>query len=145
MRKGCKCWGSWAWNREDSGGFLPMCISLMKGNEEERTKLFSVVPSNRTRWKGQKLKHMKFQPSTIFFFFFKCDSEYDSFPREVMKSPSMKMLKGKLGARSWTAYCSWYAWAEGLNWMILWGAFQHYLFCDTVMKNWKSASVSSCI
>jgi len=42
---------------------------LMGQNREERVRLFSVVPSDRTRGNEHKLKHMKFHLNTRKHFF----------------------------------------------------------------------------
>lgn len=39
------------------GDLISVCKYLMGDNEEKRSRLFSVVSSNRTRGNGHKLKH----------------------------------------------------------------------------------------
>ena len=42
---------------------------LIEGSKEDRARLFSVVPSDRTRCKGRKLKDVKFHLSGTKIFF----------------------------------------------------------------------------
>lgn len=48
---------------------------LLGGSKEDRTRLFSVVPSERARCKGHKLKYRKYPLNVTesFFFFFSCE------------------------------------------------------------------------
>jgi len=51
-----------------------------------------VVPSNRTRGNGHKLKHMEFHLNTRKNFF----TFFHRLPREVVHSPSLEILKSHL-------------------------------------------------
>jgi len=56
-----------------------------------------VVPSNRTRGNGRKLKHKKFQMNMRKnFFTFRVTEHWDRLPRGVVESPSLEILKTHL-------------------------------------------------
>ena len=70
----------------------------LKGRcKEGRAKLFSVVPSGRTRGHGQKLKHKSF-PLNIrnHFFTVRMTKHWHRLPREVVESPSLEIFKSHL-------------------------------------------------
>ena len=61
---------------------------LMEGNGDERPRLFSVAPTNRTRGNRHKLKHMKFHLNTrMAFFIVRVVKNWNRLPREVMTCP----------------------------------------------------------
>jgi len=56
-----------------------------------------VVPSDRTRGKGDKLKHRKFHLNTMKNFFpLRVTEHWNRLPKEVVESPSQKIFKTRL-------------------------------------------------
>jgi len=67
---------------------------LQGGGQEDGARLFSVVPSIRTRGNGHKLKQRKFQLNTRKNFFPRRVTEpWPRLPREVVESPSLEIFK----------------------------------------------------
>ena len=83
---------------EKAQGDLIKVYKYLKGGcKENRARIFSVVPSGRTRSNGHKLKHRR-SPLNIskHFFTVRVTKHWYRFPREVVESPSLEIFKSCL-------------------------------------------------
>jgi len=79
------------------GDFTSAYKYLKGGCQEDGAKLFSVVPSDRTRGSRHKLKQRKFCLKIRKNFFpLRVTEHWNRLPREVVESPSLEMFKTHL-------------------------------------------------
>ena len=79
-------------------GDLRNAYKYLKGGcQEDGAKLFPVVPSDRTRGNGHKLKHRKLRLNTRKNFFpLRVTEPWKRLPRDAVESPSLEIFKTRL-------------------------------------------------
>ena len=79
------------------GDLLYASKCLKGGCLEDGAKLFSVVPSDRKRGNGHKLRHRKFRLNMRKNFFpLRVTEPWNRLPREVVESPSLEIFQTRL-------------------------------------------------
>lgn len=113
-KRGWEIWECSALRRDSSEwNLINVCKYLMEENEDEGARLFSVVPTDRTRDNGHKLKDMKSRLNTRdCFLTMRVVKHWQGLHREFLDSPSVEAVN------SWLAPAlSYVLWLTLLEWM----------------------------
>jgi len=74
-----------------------MLINILRVGIKRMGTDFSMVPSDRTRRNGHKMKHRKVRLNVRKNFFpLRVMEHWNRLPREVMESPSLEIFKSRL-------------------------------------------------
>jgi len=134
VRKGWESWDCSAWRREGAGDLFNVYNHLYRGCKEDRARLFSAVPSDRTRgkWAQTETQETPVWTSGNAFSLWGWPSTGTGCFREVMESLSSEVLKkSSRHSPGQLALCI-HAWAGRLNNMTSSGPFLPQPFCDSV-------------
>lgn len=111
------CWRIAWWRMELRGSLIHVCKYLKGAWEEERARLFLLMPSDRTRDHGHKLKHWKF-PLNIrkHFSTVRVTKHWHRVPRKAVESLSLEVFKSHVDTvLNNLIYLGVPAWAGGLE------------------------------
>ena len=98
MREGRESWAGAAWRRLRRD--LVKAYKYLEGEcQEDGARLFSLVPSDRTRGNRHKLQHKEFHLNMRKnLFTLRVTGPWNRLPRETVKSPSLETFKTCLDA-----------------------------------------------